>query len=60
MMARGFARAIRYDANAGDPEPRKVVGREYSVWREQLVELLATTPPTAVAEPTPRVAPAGD
>ena len=60
MMVRGVARAIRYDANAGDPEPRKVVGRQCSVWREQLAELLATAPPTAVVEPTPRVTPAGD
>ena len=57
VMARGLARAIRYDANAGDPEPRKALGRQCSIWREQLAELLATAPPTAIVEPTPRAAP---
>jgi hypothetical protein len=57
VMVRGVARALHYDANAGDPEPRKVVGRQCSVWREQLAELLATVPPTAVVESAPRAAP---
>jgi hypothetical protein len=34
--------AFQFDPNAGDPEPRKVLGRTQAVWGEQLAELLAT------------------
>ena len=36
--------ASRFDPNAGDPEARKVRGRRYALWGEQLNALLATNP----------------
>jgi hypothetical protein len=48
LLASGYVLAFRFDANAGDPEPRKAIGRRHAVWGEQLAELLATTSP---AEP---------
>jgi hypothetical protein len=48
VLAWGYVVAFRFDPNAGDPDPRKALGRGHAVWGEQLVELLATSPP---AEP---------
>ena len=48
LLARGLVLTFRFDPNAGDPEPRKALGRAHAVWGEQLAELLATNPP---AEP---------
>lgn len=49
LLAYGYAVAFRFDPNAGDPEPRRVLGRRHAVWGEQLSELLAASP---FAEPT--------
>ena len=40
FLAHGYAVSFRYDPNAGDPGPRKIVGQSNSVWGEQLAELL--------------------
>jgi hypothetical protein len=48
LLACGYVLAFRFDPNAGDPEPRKALGRRHAVCGEQLAELLATNPP---AEP---------
>jgi hypothetical protein len=48
VVAWGYVLAFCFDPNAGDPEPRKALGRRHAVWGEQLAELLATSPP---AEP---------
>lgn len=52
LLAWGYVCAFRFDPNAGDPEPRKELGRKYAVWGEQLAELLATRP---LAEPSAAV-----
>jgi hypothetical protein len=39
VLALGYVVAFRFDPNAGDPEPRKAIGRQGSVWGERLVEL---------------------
>jgi hypothetical protein len=44
IVAYGCVLAHRFDPNAGDPDPRKVLGQRHSVWGEQLVELLAAHP----------------
>ena len=44
LVAWGLVLAFRFDPNAGDPEPRKALGRGHAVWGEQLAELLATSP----------------
>lgn len=44
LLAYGYVLAFRFDPNAGDPEPRKSLGRRHAVWGEQLAELLATSP----------------
>ena len=44
LLACGYVLAFRFDPNAGDPEPRKALGRRYAVWGEQLCELLTTNP----------------
>jgi hypothetical protein len=44
LVAWGYVRAFRFDPNAGDPEPRKAIGRRCTVSGEQLEELLATKP----------------
>ena len=49
LVAWGYVLAFRFDPNAGDPEPRKALGREHAVWGEQLAELLATSPRTEPA-----------
>ena len=41
LLSYGYVLAFRLDPNAGDPEPRKALGRRYAVWGEQLDELLA-------------------
>src|SRR5262245_14765941 len=53
LLLWGYVRAFRAAPNAGDPEPRKALGRRHAVWGEQLAELLATSPP---AQPPNRVA----
>jgi hypothetical protein len=44
LLAYGYVLAFRYDPNAGDPEPRKALGRRHAVCGEQLAEVLATNP----------------
>ena len=44
LLAWGYVLAFRFDPNAGDPEPRKALGRRHAVWGEQLADLLATNP----------------
>lgn len=44
LLAYGYVVAFRFDANTGDPEPRKRLGRRHAVWGEQLAELLAANP----------------
>jgi hypothetical protein len=44
LLTWGYVVAFRFDPNAGDPEPRKAVGRGHALWGEQLAELLATNP----------------
>jgi hypothetical protein len=44
LLAYGYVLVVRFDPNAGDPEPRKALGRRYAVWGEQLCELLTTNP----------------
>jgi hypothetical protein len=46
LLAYGYAVAFRFDANAGDPEPRKAIGIKHAVWGEQLAELVASSPGT--------------
>jgi hypothetical protein len=41
LLAYGYVVAFCFDPNAGDPEPRKVLGRRHAVWGQQLVGLLA-------------------
>jgi hypothetical protein len=48
LLVWGYVRALRFDPNAGDPEPRKALSRRHAVCGEHLAELLATSPP---AEP---------
>ena len=44
VLSYGYVIAFRFDPNAGDPEPRKVLGQRYAVWGAQLAELLAAIP----------------
>lgn len=44
LMAYGYVIAFRFDPNAGDPEPRRTLGRRHAVWGEQLGRLPATSP----------------
>jgi len=44
LLAYGYAVAFRFDPNAGDPEPKKALGRTHAVWGEQLAELVASSP----------------
>jgi hypothetical protein len=48
LVVWGVVRAFRFDPNAGDPEPRKALGRTHAVWGEQLAEFVATS---SCAEP---------
>ena len=41
LVVYGTVLAFRFDPNAGDPEPRKALGRKYAVWGKQLTEVLA-------------------
>jgi hypothetical protein len=43
LVTYGTVLAFRFDPNAGDPEPRKALGKRHAVWGEQLTELLATS-----------------
>jgi hypothetical protein len=43
VLAYGYRVALRYDPNAGDPEPRKALGQKHAVWGQQLDLLLAVT-----------------
>jgi hypothetical protein len=56
LVAWGYVLAFRFDPNAGDPEPRKTLGRKHAVWGEPLAKLLATSPP---AEPDAMPGPSG-
>jgi hypothetical protein len=40
VMIRGYIIAYRFDANAGDPEPRKLLAQQHSVWGEKLQGLI--------------------
>jgi hypothetical protein len=44
LLSYGYVLSHRYDPNAGDPGPRKELGRRHAVWGERLAELLATNP----------------
>jgi hypothetical protein len=44
LMAYGYYLSFRFDPNAGDPEPRKVLGQRHTVWGDQLAKLLAASP----------------
>jgi hypothetical protein len=44
LLTWGYVLAFRFDPNAGDPEPRKVLGQRHAVWDEELAALLATSP----------------
>ncbi len=44
LLAYGFIVALRYDPNAGDPEPRKMLGQKHAIWGEELAELVTSTP----------------
>lgn len=53
LLAWGYARAFRFDANAGDPKPRQAFGQQYAIWGERLAELIAAGRSTSDApEPT--------
>jgi predicted RNA-binding Zn-ribbon protein involved in translation (DUF1610 family) len=39
LLVYGYVVAFRYDPNAGDPEPRKAIGRKLAVWGDKLAEL---------------------
>ena len=51
LLARGYALALGYDPNAGDPEPRKALRRAHAVWGQQLEESLAADAAGAVRPP---------
>ena len=44
LLAWGLVLTFRFDPNAGDPEPRKALGRRHAVCGEQLAELRGTNP----------------
>jgi hypothetical protein len=39
VLAAGYVVAFRFDPNAGDPGPRKEIGKRYAVWGDRAVEL---------------------
>jgi hypothetical protein len=45
LLTWGYVLAFGFDANAGNPEARKALGRRYAVWGKQLSELLAANAP---------------
>jgi len=47
LLTYGYVVAFRFDPNAGDPEPRKALGRKHAVWGEKLAELIASSPTPA-------------
>lgn len=51
LVGYGSVLAFRFEPNAGDPEPRKALGRRHAVWGEQLTELLAAS--TGPVQPAP-------
>src|SRR5262245_3345573 len=44
LLVRGYALAFGYDPNAGDPEPRRALGRRVALWGEKFEELLKPAP----------------
>ena len=54
VMTYGYVVAFRFDPNAGDPEPRKALGKKHAVWGDQLTELLATSPNAEQRAPADR------
>ena len=51
LLAYGYYLTVRFDPNAGDPEPRKALGRRRAVWGEQLAQLLAASPDVTPGPP---------
>ena len=51
LLAYGYYLSSRFDPNAGDPEPRKALGRRDAVWGEQLAKLLAASPDVTPGPP---------
>jgi hypothetical protein len=45
LLIYGYVIAFRFDPNAGDPEPRMLIGRQQAVWGERLAKLIAKPPP---------------
>jgi hypothetical protein len=43
ILAYGYWIAFAFDPNAGDPEPRRLLGRQKAVWGERLAELRAAS-----------------
>ena len=39
LLVYGYVVAYGFDPNAGDPEPRKAIGRKHAVWGEQLAAI---------------------
>ena len=52
LMAYGYYLSIRFDPNAGDPEPRKALGQRHAVWGNQLAKLLAASPDVTPGPPS--------
>jgi len=44
LLGYGMLVSFRFDANKGDPEPRKLLGQNHAVWGERLSELLKIIP----------------
>ena len=44
ILAYGYKIAFRFDPNAGDPEPRKAIGREHAVWGDDLAAIRRPKP----------------
>jgi hypothetical protein len=54
LVAYGDVVASRFNPNAGDPEPRKALGRRHAVRGEQLAELFAASPGAEPSAPADR------
>ena len=54
VLVHGCLRSLRFDANAGDPAPRREFARRHTVWGERLAALVAEN---AAAAAAPGVAP---
>jgi len=50
LLVRGYVVSYRYDPNAGDPGPRKVIGQNNSVWGDQLGQMLSQIAAAAAKE----------